>query len=175
MTLAEFNVLPRYRAEEELLKCCSSRAWAQWMARRRPFAGPERLLDAAGEIWWRLDPADWMEALRAHPQIGQRQSISSRSGPGVHASAQAQAWSAQEQSGMSLAGVGVAMDLEGANREYLEKFGYIFIVCATGKTADEMLAILRSRLPNAPEQEIRVAAEEQNKITRLRLEKLLTA
>jgi 2-oxo-4-hydroxy-4-carboxy-5-ureidoimidazoline decarboxylase len=67
------------------------------------------------------------------------------------------------------------MNLEEANREYLEKFGYIFIVCATGKTADEMLAILRSRLPNSPEQEIRVAAEEQNKITRLRLERLVTA
>jgi len=75
---------------------------------------------------------------------------------------------------MSRAGVGVTMNLEEANREYLGKFGYIFIVCATGKTAHEMLAILRSRLPNTPEQEIRAAAEEQNKITRLRLEKLLT-
>jgi len=76
---------------------------------------------------------------------------------------------------MSRAGVGVTLNLEEANREYLEKFGYIFIVCATGKTADEMLAILRSRLPNSPEQEIRVAAEEQNNITRLRLERLVTA
>jgi OHCU decarboxylase len=168
MTLKELNVLPRYRAEDELLKCCGSTAWAQWMARRRPFANPDRLLDAAGEIWWRLDPADWMEAFRAHPQIGQRQST-------PHTSAQAQAWSAQEQSGMSRAGVGVAMDLEEANQEYLAKFGYIFIVCASGKSANEMLALLRSRLPNLPEKEIRVAAEEQNKITRLRLEKLLTA
>jgi OHCU decarboxylase len=168
MTLAEFNVLPRYRAEEELLKCCGSAAWARGMARRRPFASFDRLLQAAGEIWWRLDSADWMEAFRAHPQIGQHQST-------AHRSAQAQAWSAQEQSGMSRAGVGVTMNLEEANREYLEKFGYIFIVCATGKTADEMLAILRSRLPNSPEQEIRVAAEEQNKITRLRLERLVTA
>ena len=168
MTLAEFNVLPRYRAEEELLKCCGSAAWARGMARRRPFASFDRLLQAAGEIWWRLDSADWMEAFRAHPQIGQHQST-------AHRSAQAQAWSAQEQSGMSRAGVGVTMNLEEANREYLEKFGYIFIVCATGKTADEMLAILRSRLPNSPEQEIRVAAEEQNNITRLRLERLVTA
>jgi len=75
---------------------------------------------------------------------------------------------------MSQAGVGVTMNLEEANREYLAKFGYIFIVCATGKTAEEMLAILRSRLPNTPEQEIHVAAEEQNKITRLRLERLVT-
>jgi OHCU decarboxylase len=168
MTLAELNVLPRYRAEEEMLKCCGSAAWARAMARRRPFASLDRLLQAAGEIWWQLDPADWLEAFRAHPQIGQHQ-------PAAHGSARAQAWSAQEQSGMSRAGVGVTMDLEVANQEYLEKFGHIFIVCASGKSAEEMLTILRSRLPNAPEQEIRVAAEEQNKITRLRLEKLLTA
>jgi OHCU decarboxylase len=168
MTLAELNMLPRFRAEEELLKCCGSVAWAGGMARRRPFASFDRLLQAASEIWCRLDPADWMEAFRAHPQIGQHQSP-------AHTSAQAQAWSAQEQSGMSRAGAGVTMDLEEANREYLEKFGYIFIVCATGKTADQMLAILRSRLPNSPEQEIRVAAEEQNKITRLRLERLVAA
>jgi OHCU decarboxylase len=168
MTLAEFNVLPRYRAEEELQKCCSSAAWARGTARRRPFASFDRLLQAASEIWWQLDPADWMEAFRAHPPIGHSQST-------AHTSAQAQAWSALEQSGMSRAGVGVTMNLEEANREYLEKFGYIFIVCATGKTAEEMLAILRSRLPNTPEQEIRVAAEEQNEITRLRLERLLTA
>jgi OHCU decarboxylase len=168
MTLVELNVLPRYRAEEELLKCCGSAAWARAMARRRPFASFDRLLQAATETWWRLDPADWMEAFRAHPQIGQRQ-------PAVHPSTQAEAWSALEQSGMSRAGVGVTMNLEEANREYLEKFGYIFIVCASGKSAEEMLSILRSRLPNAPEQEIRVASEEQNKITRLRLERLLTS
>ena len=109
-----------------------------------------------------------LEAFRAHPQIGQRQ-------PAAHSSAQTQAWSAQEQSGISLAGVGATMQLEEANQEYLAKFGHIFIVCANGKSAGEMLTILRSRLSNSPEREIRVAAEEQNKITRLRLEKLLTA
>jgi len=76
---------------------------------------------------------------------------------------------------MERAGIGVTLELEEANQEYMAKFGYIFIVCASGKSAEEMLAILRSRLPNSPKQEIRVAAEEQNKITRLRLEKLLTA
>jgi 2-oxo-4-hydroxy-4-carboxy-5-ureidoimidazoline decarboxylase len=111
---------------------------------------------------------DWLEAFRAHPQIGRHK-------PAAHASAQEQAWSAEEQSGMKQTGAGLAMDLESANREYLAKFGYIFIVCASGKSAGEMLAILRSRLPNAPEQEIRVAAEEQHKITQLRLAKLLTA
>ena len=143
MTLAELNVLPRYRAEEELLKCCGSTAWVRGMARRRPFVSFDRLLQAASETWWRLDPADWLAAFRAHPQIGQRHTA-------AHISPQAQAWSAQEQAGMSRAGVGVTRDLEGANQEYLAKFGYIFIVCASGKSAEEMLALLRSRLPNSP-------------------------
>ena len=168
MTLAELNVLPHYRAEEELLKCCGSLAWARGMAQRRPFASLDQLKQTGVEIWWRLDPADWMDAFGAHPQIGQRQST-------AHAtSAHAQAWSEQEQSGMAGAGVGVTTDLEEANQEYLKKFGYIFIVCASGKSAEEMLALLRSRSENSPKQEIRVAAEEQGKITRLRLEKLLS-
>ena len=161
MTLAEFNVLPRYRAEEELLKCCGSKAWARTMARRRPFASLERLSKAAGEIWWLLDPADWLEAFAAHPKIGERRPLA------------AAGWSAQEQSGMSRATPAVTTELSEGNQEYLAKFGYIFIVCATGKSGDEMLQILRARLANSPDQEIRMAAEEQNKITLLRLGKLL--
>jgi OHCU decarboxylase len=138
------------------------------MARRRPFASFDRLLQAATEIWWRLDATDWKQAFLAHPRIGQRT-------PAAHASAQSRGWSSQEQSGMVAASSGVLTELEQANRDYETKFGYIFIVCATGKGAGQMLAILRSRLPNSPEQEIRIAAEEQNKITRLRLEKLFAA
>jgi OHCU decarboxylase len=161
MTLKELNSLPRYRAEGELIKCCGSNAWARTMARRRPYIRFDRLLKAAAEVWWRLDPADWMEAFRAHPQIG-------RPSPQFHV------WAAHEQAGMSRAGIAVASALEEGNREYLRKFGFIFIVCATGKSADEMLAILRSRLMNRPDEELHIAAEEQNKITCLRLEKLLT-
>ena len=168
MTLAELNALPRYRAEEEFLKCCGSPAWARSMARRRPFASFDRILQAASEIWPRLDPADWKQAFRAHPRIGQRQQSPC-------ASSLAQAWSAQEQAGMSRAPVAVANALEEANQEYLAKFGYIFIVCATGKTAEEMLDLMRLRLNNSPEEEIRVASQEQDKITLLRLRKLLTA
>ena len=167
MTLAELNTVPRYRAEAELTQCCGSRAWVRAMAGRRPFNSLDRLLRAASEVWWRLDEGDWREAFSAHPQIGERKAAASTS-------AQAQAWSAREQAGVSRAGVGVTMGLEEANREYLAKFGHIFIVCAAGKTAEDMLAILRARLLNSPEQEIRAAAEEQDKITRLRLEKLLT-
>lgn len=166
MILAELNKLPRYRAEEEFLKCCGSKGWARAMARRRPFASFERLMQAAAEIWWRLDAADWMEAFRAHPRIGERT---------VPVGTAPQTWPAREQSGMSRATATVASALQEGNQQYLAKFGFIFVICASGKTAEEMLASLRSRLANPPEQEIRVAAEEQNKITRLRLEMLFTA
>ena len=168
MKLSQLNALSNSLAEQELLNCCGSRAWARAMARRRPFAGLESLAQAAGEVWWRLDPEDWMEAFQAHPRIGQRASM-------VDASPQTRDWSAEEQSAMSRAGVGLTTALEEANQEYFSKFGYIFIVCASGKSAEEMLAFLRSRLSNSPERELRAAAEEQNKITRLRMEKLLSA
>jgi len=158
MTLAEFNTVPRYRAEAELIQVCGSRAWVRGMAGRRPFGDLDRLLRAASEVWWSLDETDWQEAFSAHPKIG-----ATATG----------AWSAQEQSGMRRAGAAVTTELEEANQEYRAKFGYIFIVCASGKSADEMLAILRSRLTNAPDREIRIAADEQAKIIRLRLEKLL--
>ncbi len=168
MSLLELNALPRYRVEAELIKCCGSTGWARALAGRRPFASLERLCRAASEVWWRLDPADWMQAFRAHPQIGQQKAV-------ALGATQAQVWSALEQSGMNRAGAGVSAALEESNQEYLTRFGYIFIVCASGKSADEMLAALQSRLSNTPEVEIRVAAEEQNKITLLRLERLLTA
>ena len=158
MTLAELNTVPRYRAQDELIQVCGSRAWVRGITGRRPFGNLDRLLRAASEVWWSLDETDWREAFDAHPKIG---------------AAPTSAWSAEEQSGMRRAGAGVTIDLEAANQEYLAKFGYIFIVCASGKSAEEMLAILRSRLANPPESEIRIAAEEQDKIARLRLEKLL--
>lgn len=157
MTLDEFNRFPRYRAEEELRKCCASTAWVRTMAGRRPFAGMDRLAKAASEVWWRLDESDWREAFTAHPRIGER----------THG------WAAQEQAGV--AGPAVLTALEQANQEYFARFGYIFLVCASGKTGQELLAILQSRLPNAPGQEIRIAAGEQEKITQLRLEKLFTS
>jgi len=158
MTLADLNRLPRYRAEEEFLKCCGSKAWARSMARRRPFASLDRLLQATGEIWNSMDVGDWMEAFQAHPRIGER-NVSGAP--------------AREQSGMDRAPAAVATAIEQANQEYFEKFGFIFIICASGKTGEEMLLNLRSRFPNPSEQELRIAAEEQNKITLLRLKKLL--
>ena len=156
MRLDEFNRLPRYRAEEELLKCCGSRAWVRAMAQRRPFANADRLAQAAGEIWWDLDSTGWLEAFRAHPRIGQLK-ISGAA--------------AQEQAVMNRAPTAVAEALAVANCDYFDKFGFIFIICASGKSGEEMLENLRSRMPNSPEQELRVAAEEQDKITLLRLNK----
>jgi len=156
MRLDELNRLPRYRAEEELLKCCGSRAWARAMAQRRPFANLDRLAQAAGEIWWNIDSTDWLEAFRAHPRIGERAVTGT---------------AAAEQAAMNRAPTAVAEALAVANCDYFNKFGFIFIICATGKSGEEMLDNLRSRLPNSPEQELHIAAEEHNKITLLRLKK----
>ena len=136
------------------------------MAASRPFPLLENLYEAAEEIWFSLSHADWLEAFAAHPKIG--------SG---HAAPRQQArtadWSGDEQSGMKAADESVRDELAEANRLYEEKFEFIFIVCATGKTGSEMLAICRARLRNSAETEMRLAAEEQRKITALRLDKVL--
>lgn len=165
--LARLNALDPAEAEKELLKCCGSNAWARKVAARRPFGETRELLTAADEIWWSLDADDWLEAFAAHPKIGGREAARKQE-------AQASAWSEQEQSGARDAEQATLDELAEANRAYEEKFGHIFIVCATGKTAAEMLSLLRARLPNDAATELRNAAEEQRKITKLRLEKLLT-
>ena len=165
--LNRFNELPADRAEAELLRCCGSRNWARQMTNARPFGNFAELVDKADSIWRSLSEQDWLEAFGAHPKIGEKKAA-------VAQSEQAQTWSAQEQSGTQEAAAETTAALTEGNREYERCFGFIFIVCATGKTSEEMLAILRGRLRNDPETELRVAAEEQRKITRLRLEKLLT-
>ncbi len=165
-SLARLHALDAATAERELLKCCGSTAWARAMAAQRPFADVAELLLAADEVWWNLRAADWQEAFSSHPQIGERQAARAQA-------AEAQTWSAQEQAGTREAAQATLDELAAANRAYAEKFGHIFIVCATGKTAAEMLTLLRARMPNDPGIELRNAAAEQRKITRLRLEKLL--
>jgi len=164
--LARLNALDAAEAERELLKCCGSTAWARRMETQRPFGDAEELLTAADEIWRSLKESDWLEAFAAHPKIGGQKAAREQD-------AQARNWSEQEQSGASLAAQETLDALAEANRAYEEKFGHIFIVCATGKSAVEMLDILRARLSNDARTELRNAAEEQRKITRLRLEKLL--
>ena len=164
--VARLNALPADQAERELLTCCGARAWARRMAEARPFADEAALFETADAVWWGLTEADWLEAFRSHPKIGEKKAEAGQTG-------REKAWSAGEQSGMDAAADATRAALAEGNRAYAARFGHIYIVCATGKTADEMLSILRSRLDNDAATELRVAAEEQRKITRIRLEKLL--
>ena len=126
----------------------------------------EKLFETAERVWFALSTADQLEAFAAHPTIGSRKAAASQK-------KQAADWSAGEQSGVATAESEVGEQLAAVNRLYEKKFGFIFIVCATGKSADEMLAICRARLGNTPETELKIAAEEQRKITEIRLNKLL--
>ena len=146
-----------------LSECCGSARWAGRMVARRPFGSREALLTSAREEWWALSPDDWLEAFSHHPMIGDRGSLAARF-PATHHR------SAREQAGIGEATEDVVTALADANHDYVDRFGFIFIVCATGKTANEMLELLRARLPNDRDTELRIAAEEQAKITALRLD-----
>src|SRR5919204_961083 len=161
MTLEELNAAPEYAARDELLRCCGSTRWARQMTEARPFSTVEALAETADKIWRGLARSDWLEAFAAHPRIGES------------SSAGGEPWSEREQSGVRTASAQVRDRLAAANREYEARFGYIFIVCATGKSAGEMLEILEHRLTNRPEEELPIAAEEQRKIMQLRLVRLL--
>ena len=167
MTLDEMNRLPAPQAKTELLKCCGSTRWASLMCNARPFADLDTLIAASDETWQSLDETDWLEAFRAHPKIGEQKAANPQS-------AQAQSWSAREQAGVTMASRETKDMLAKRNREYEQRFRFIFIVCASGKSSEEMLEILNSRIGNNHKDELRIAADEQRKITRLRLEKLLS-
>jgi 2-oxo-4-hydroxy-4-carboxy-5-ureidoimidazoline decarboxylase len=162
VTLEVFNALSAATAEAELARCCGSRRWAHLVAAERPFigdAGMDVLEAAAERIWWSLSAADWLEAFASHPRLGE-----GGDSP----------WSAQEQAASADASEDVQNRLAQGNRLYESRFGYTFLVCATGKSARQLLAILEGRLQNSPDAELQVAASEQRKITHLRLSKLLT-
>jgi 2-oxo-4-hydroxy-4-carboxy-5-ureidoimidazoline decarboxylase len=167
MTLKELNNFPKAALAEALQKCCGSTAWVENMAAQFPVADAETLLHEATAQWNKLTEADWREAFTHHPKIGGdvealRAKFTST-------------WAEGEQASVKQASQATLEALAAGNEDYERRFGYIFIVCATGKTADEMLALLQARLPNQPEAEILIAAGEQDKITRIRLEKLLAA
>ena len=166
MTLDEFNQLSPEQARTELLKCCGSDEWAKRMTGARRFSNSDELSSRADEIWWNLDEDDWLEAFRAHPKIGEKKAEATQS-------AQAQQWSANEQSESQKAAAETKAALADGNREYEQQFGFIFIICAMGKSAEEILSALQGRLNNDSKTELHVAAEEQRKITQLRLQKLL--
>ena len=166
--LAWLNSLPTAEATKELLQCCGSTRWARQMAEARPYATLEALIASANEIWWSLDRDDWMEAFRSHPKIGEKKAAEP-------VSTQAHQWSGQEQVGVATASHETIDSLATLNRAYEQKFGFIFIICATGKSSGEMLSALRERLEHEPADELPIAAAEQSKITELRLKKLLTS
>jgi 2-oxo-4-hydroxy-4-carboxy-5-ureidoimidazoline decarboxylase len=149
-------------AQEMLLRACGSTRWVSRMMSRRPFGREAKLLSVARIEWFGLTEADWLEAFSHHPQIGDRAALEARF-PATHD------LSSKEQSGVGGANADVIAALAQTNAAYLDRFGFIFIVCATGKSAEEMLQLIRERLSNDRATELRIAAEEQAKITAIRL------
>jgi OHCU decarboxylase len=167
MNFRTLQSLPPEEAQEEFLKCCGSVRWAEAMVQLRAYAATvEGLVLLGNEMWWTLDRADWLEAFCSHPKIGENKAA-------AQGSTQSTQWSGQEQAGVRNADQDTIDELAQLNHEYENKFGFIFIVCATGKSAAEMLAILRERLRNEIDVELPIAAAEQAKITELRLKKLV--
>jgi allantoicase len=165
--LARLNAMPAAEAHAAFMRCCGSARWAAAMAAARPFASRAALFGVAEQAWWRLGDRDWREAFSHHPEIGAdvaklREKFAATAG-----------WSAGEQSGVGGASEATLQALARENREYSARFGHVFLVCASGKTADEMLALLLTRKDNAADKELRIAAGEQAKITKLRIAKLL--
>jgi 2-oxo-4-hydroxy-4-carboxy-5-ureidoimidazoline decarboxylase len=168
VTLDELNALPASEATEFFLSCCGSSAWAKEMVKGRPYSSMGKLLDAADRTWSASSPDQIREAFAHHPRIGETTSASSQSDI-------AKAFAKAEQAKVNLASSNVHDQMTLVNSAYEARFGYIYIVSAMGKTADDMLELARKRLRNDPERELRIAAAEQGKITRLRLKKLLGA
>lgn len=166
MTLQELNKLSQPGLKEELLKCCGSSTWVKMMMTYFPEDNMEALLENAEEMWNECSEDDWKEAFSHHPKIGDVESLTQKF-------AATATWASGEQASVNTASRETIEALAEGNRLYEKKFGYIFIVCATGKSAEEMLSLLQSRLNNKPADEIKIAAAEQNKITKLRLQKLI--
>jgi OHCU decarboxylase len=160
------NRLSQKKAIQVFLDCCGSRKWAARMTEARPYATLADIFSRADKICSELTHEDWLEALRHHPPIGGKRAKAKQS-------LKANRWSAKEQSTAQQAAPETLTRLAAENRAYANKFGFVFLICATGKTSDEILDALRRRVLNDPNTELRLAAEEQRKITRLRLEKLL--
>ncbi len=166
-TLAEtLNRLDGTALRAALRQCCAAEAWVEQMQDHAPFANDEQVETLAGHLWWGLDPKDWRAAFAAHPRIGDLESLRAKF-------AHTASWASQEQAGATAADELTLQRLAHGNDAYFEKFGFIFIISASGKTAAEMLMALERRLRNDPETELQVAAEEQAQIMQLRLRKLV--
>jgi 2-oxo-4-hydroxy-4-carboxy-5-ureidoimidazoline decarboxylase len=166
MNLAQLNSLTVEQATQCFMQCCTSTAWVSAMVQSRPFIDKQDLTDKANFAWQGLMEVDYLEAFDGHPQIGNVDTLRAKY-------ANTKALASGEQSSVNEASEQVIAALAKGNADYLEKFGFIFIVCATGKSAEQMLALLQARLPHDKATELVNAAEEQRKIFHLRLEKLL--
>lgn len=164
MRVAEFNQLAPLSAHELLRSCCGAKRWIREMSARRPYASLDHLLAAAEAVWRETGPADWEEAFAQHPRIGESRAR-------AEVTETARTWSAHEQGGLSVADDAARARLAKGNQAYERRFGRIFIVSAGGKSPQQLLENLESRLDNPPDEELRVAAAEQGKITLLRLRK----
>lgn len=167
MTVEELNILNKDNLKEALFKCCGSTVWVDKMITFFPVNDLKELLENAERQWYQCSEKDWKEAFNHHPKIGDIESLKNKFATTTN-------WASGEQAGATNASQETLEALTIGNKLYENKFEYIFIVCATGKSADHMLSILQTRLRNEPEDEILIAAEEQNKITKLRIEKLLS-
>jgi 2-oxo-4-hydroxy-4-carboxy-5-ureidoimidazoline decarboxylase len=164
--LARWNLLPTDEAAKEILPCCGSRAWARSVASSRPVEDVATLLATSDRIWRDLSAADWLEAFQSHPRIGETRAAR-------ESSTRSRDWSSQEQSGAAASNDSLKQALADANREYEHRFHRIFIICATGKSAEEIMSNLRQRLNNDDATELREAAEQQRQIAQIRLRKWL--
>ena len=169
--LQTLNSADEVKARQTLARCCGATQWTQIVAEARPFADEAELNRASEAAFESMEKADWLEAFEHHPRIGDVDALRAK----FATLAATKAWAGGEQAGTREASEQTLAALARGNRDYEAKFGFLFIVCATGKSADEMLALLQARLPNDEADEWRIAAEEQKKITRLRLAKLLAS
>jgi 2-oxo-4-hydroxy-4-carboxy-5-ureidoimidazoline decarboxylase len=158
LTLGDLNALSDEDARNAFTSCCGSTRWVTLMVNARPFDSIDEMIEAADDAWAKTGPTDWLEAFSHHPRIGER-------GSGREAA---------EQAGAQSAPLTVKEQISDINNAYEKKFGHIYIVCAAGKSGEEMLEIAKARMRNEPQDELEVAAEEQRKITEIRLRKLLT-
>jgi 5-hydroxyisourate hydrolase/2-oxo-4-hydroxy-4-carboxy-5-ureidoimidazoline decarboxylase len=162
MTLSNFNNLDKASAKQNLFACCGSEKWASAMMNNFPFASEKQLVDLSAKIWYdECSESDWRESFTHHPKIGDVKSLTEK-------------FAGKEQAGVAVATQETIQALANANTDYENKNGFIFIVCATGKSATEMLALLNDRLQNTAEEELHIAMGEQQKISIIRFTKLLT-
>lgn len=165
MTAVLLDTLDETEARGVLFQCCGSRRWVEQMLARRPFGSDERLLTSVDEVWWGLTREDWLEAFAHHPRIGERPAPDPAAGQDAR-------WASEEQAGAAAADSATLEALVEYNAAYERRFGHVFLICATGLGAAAMLQTLQARLENPADMELRIAAGEQAKVTRLRLQKL---